>query len=583
MNEEQLTQRARINPNMKEKDQQVVQQILDELDLYNEQSQTVRNVWADCYEAYRQITDNDNNPYLSNLAIPKAHEATELLTSYLVGAGQMVRAKPANKETSTAKADFVQKLLQYQWEEDLNAKEKVETWAKETILFGTGVMKVGWLNKKEEELDEPFIECVEMPHFYADYYTKEIQEQHSVIHEIIKDEEKIKGDAAYKDSENIDFVSAREDNITEVSFAGEDESMSGEHNVIKKVRLLEHWTREKITTIAESNEGWVLLRQEDNQYEFIPFAVMRYKTSPLPNRFYGIGAIEPALNIFKAINKTINQMFDNITLINQKGWIIRRGANISPSDLVAKPGWIIECSNPGQDIIPIEVSDIKNSIEMLYQKLDAECQQATGAIDLLKGMPDANTATEAAIGQRNVATLLDRVVDHYRSALSELGWMLAEVNIKNITTNKTIKLMETRDKDLWLEVSPEELENGEYKIDFVVDRTTNNDKIIMSKQLIDFLTLVANDPNVKVDRVKLYKKWLELMGFYDVDFFFEQDEMAGQMAGMAGQISLDPSIQGANMPMPGQSPEGGGLPGQEMAAQVAEGMAPATQPPQPMV
>ena len=560
-------QQARINPNMKEKDQDVVKQILAEYDLYEEQSQEVRNTWVDCYDAYKTMTASNDNPYLSNLAIPKAHEATEMLTAFLVGSGQIVRAKPGNRETTSAQADFIQKLIQEQWDEELNAKEKVETWAKEGILLGTAVMKVGWLDDKDKELDVPFLECVEMPNFYADYFTKEMQEQHSVIHEIIKTEEKVKNDATYKNSENIEFVQAKDENVTELEFAGNEQTVD-EKNVIKKVKLLEHWTVDNITTIAEAKEGWVLLRKDKNPYGFIPFVVFRYKTSPLPNRFYGIGAIEPALNILKAINMTINQMFDNITLINQKGWIIRRGASISPSDLTAKPGWVITCSDPRNDIIPIEVSDIKQSIELLYDKLDNEFQQATGAIDLLKGIPGSDTATEAAIGQKNATTLIDRVVDHYRDGLKELGSMLAKVNIENLTTNQTVKMMETQDKDLWLEVSPEELQNGDYRIEFVVDRTTNNDKVIMAKQLIDFLTLVANDPNVRVNRPKLYKKWLELQGFNDVDFFFEQENMANQMADMTGQVSL-----GGGNEMPNQ-----GLPGNQMAGQTAEAMSPVMQP-----
>jgi hypothetical protein len=151
--------------------------------------------------------------------------------------------------------------------------------------------------------------------------------------------------------------------------------------------------------------------------------------------------------------------------------------------------------------------------------------------------------------------------------LKELGRMLAKVNLKNITTNKTIKVMETNDQDLWLEVLPEELD-GDFKVEFTVDRTTNNDKIIMSKQLIDFLTLIANDPNVQVDRKKLYKKWLELQGFYDVDFFFEEQNKATQMAGLGGQIDLGASAM----------PSAQSLPGNQAAGQTAEAMAPVMTP-----
>jgi len=516
-----MSKKTTIHPALNLDEQSIVEKVLADLELYKEQSQQQRQMWADCYTAYVSSLDNRNNPYLANLFVPKTHEAVEILTAFLVGSNQTIRAKPA-KVGSTYKAEPIQKLLQFQWQKVLRAREKIEIWAKEAVLFGTGIMKVGWLDDPDKKLDDPFMEVVELPHFYCDFYTYDIQEQPSVIHEIFTTEDKVK--KMYPESKNIELVEAPDTEPTSLSFKSVDSSVANE---VKKIKLLEYWTLDKLITLVETKEGWVVLRNEENPYKtkkkrgFIPFVVCRYKLSPLPNRFYGIGAIEPTLKVQKAINNVINEMFDNITLINQKMWIKRRGASINPQDLVARPGGIIEATDINQDLKAVEVSDIKGSIQMLYNLLDAEFQQASGAVNLLKGMPGAEYATEAALQQRNVMSLLNRVVDHFRLALSELGQMLVEVNIRNITTNRVIKILEGEKEDQWMEIKPNEID-GEFDIEIQVDRVMETDRIVMSKQLVDFLAVAGRDPNVlsQIDTTKLYKRWLELQGFADVDEFF---------------------------------------------------------------
>lgn len=527
----------KIHSELNKKDHDIVETIIEEFELYKEQSSSNRITWGECYDAYCSIAEQSKNPYMANVYLPKAHEATELLTSFLIGSSQIVRAKPADKDDSK-KADPIQKLLQYQWQKVLRANEKTETWVKQGILFGTGVMKVGWIDEEDKQLDDPFIETVELPRFYADYFTKDLQDQHSVIQEIISTEDKVKNNVAYKDSKNLKFIEAPEiTNITERTFAGADSiSEIKSKNVVKKVRLLERWTYKEVITLAETQNGWVVLRREDNPYNFLPFVIFRYKNSPLANRFYGIGAIEPTLIIGKAMNSAMNQMFDNITLINQKMFLKRRGASINPNDLVARPGGIIEVTDINQDIKALEVSDIKASISMLLNVLDSEFQQASGAVNLLKGFPGAEFATEVAIQQKNVTTLLDRVTNHFHIALSELGQMLVDVNLENITTNKTIKLMETDNEDIWLEVSPDEI-NGKFDIDVQVDRTAQTDRIIMAKQFIDFLSVAAKNPDVsqQIDWMPIMRKWLEFQGFADTDMFFKKSQMPqGNMAELRG-------------------------------------------------
>ena len=180
------------------------------------------------------------------------------------------------------------------------------------------------------------------------------------------------------------------------------------------------------------------------------------------------------------------------------------------SEDVANPDKLaVEVTDVDKDLKSLETSDIKNSIQMLMQLLNGEFQEASGAINLLKGLSSADTATEAALQQRNVTNTLDRVITHFHTSLSELGQMLVQVNLINATSNFTIKIMEDDESETWMEVSPDEID-GKFDIDVQVDRTAQTDRIIMAKQLIDFLSVISKNEQMmqQVDIVPFFKKLL---------------------------------------------------------------------------
>jgi len=192
-------------------------------------------------------------------------------------------------------------------------------------------------------------------------------------------------------------------------------------------------------------------------------------------------------------------------------------------DLVARPGGIIKATNILNDIRVLETSDVKNSIEYLYKKIDDEFQTGSLMTNLMRGLPGAEFATEIAIQQKNVMVLLSLIRENLNASFRELGQKLLRINQENITTNKIIKYKETEKEIQWLEVSPEELK-GEFEVEIISDQTASQDKALLQKQLLDFLSIISKDPQAvqKVDLMKIYKKWLELTGFSDVDYFFKE-------------------------------------------------------------
>ena len=520
------------------------QQIADLKELYAQASAHRRTKWLECWKMYISHLDTSQNPFLANLFIPKSHEAVELLAAFLSGHNQTISAEPEGKE-DTLKAGIIEKLLDFQWRKVLRARSKLLTWIKQTLLFGNGIMKVGW----DADKDEPFMNAVSISDVYFNPFISELQDS-IVIHRIIRPLSEIKKDEKYNENRK-EVISVGDDKEDEdrSKFKSYDLTGMAVFGKEEKGELLECWTQEELFTIATTSKGLQFLRKIENPYGFIPFVKMRCKNNPLPNRAYDFGIIEPSIKLQKAFNDAVNEFFDNVSLINNKMWIKRRGAAINPMDLVRRPGGTITVSDIQKDIRADEVSDIKPSLLELIRFLDAEFQQSSLVSNLLKGIYGAEFATEAALGQQNIQTMLDMLDQNIKDAFSELGNMLVEINLKNLKGVKSIKVLDNEKEMAWLEVNMKEIQ-GKYDIRIEADRSASFSRVVRQKQLLDLLAIISKDPEFMQrypkTKEKIYKKWLSEAGFANVDYFFEEEAMpTGET-----EVNLTPSAARVDVEIP---------------------------------
>ncbi len=510
-------------------DTQLINQILNEREYFLNASAGKRTVWNECWKMYVSWIDTTINPFLANLFIPKTHEAVEMLSAFLMGSNQTIKAEAEGKE-DTNKALVVSKYLDFVWRKTLKIKSKLATWIKQAILFGNGVMKVGWADGK------PWVEVIPLSDVYFDYYLQNIQDS-TVIHRVFKKVEDVKSDENYNEErKNVISSSEYDRDETHTKFATYDDTVLTQASD-DTVEIFERWTLKEVITIAPTASGYKIIKREDNTYKdadgnpFIPFVKVRLKNNPLPNRGYDYGAIEPTIKIQKAFNDLMNEFFDNVSLINHKMWIKRQGANINPMDLVRRPGGVITVSDINNDLKTEEVSDVKPSILQALTMLDNEFQQASMVINLLKGIPGSETATEASIGQQNVQTMLDMIDQNIKEALSELGQMILDITLQHIDEKITIKIFDNEKSVSFMEFDPSEIE-GKYDISIFADRASATSRVVRQKQLLDFLNIISRDQMTmqKYPELskKIYSKWLEEAGIQDADFFFEERQQSPQ-------------------------------------------------------
>lgn len=566
-----------------EKDQ--IDDILEARQTYSHSRLAKEREWTDSYRMYMSYIDTARNSFLSNLFIPKTHEAVETLAAFLIGTNQSIDTAAENNGDSY-KAQVAGKWLDFLWRKVVKARIKILTWIKQGIVFGNGILKVGW----DDENKKPFMVNTAIEDVYFDYFQPDLQESEYIIHEVRRMKEDVKTDDKYdaKDGEGNfirnDVVEGGESPYTasaSYKFSSYDKSLVGEVNQ-DKVVLVEAWCKKgnKMFTLGPTSIGWRVLRSIDNPYfyqdgdkhtPFRPFSKLRFKSSPLANRAYDMGGVYPTVKIQRAFNDLINQYFDNVVIINNAMWIKRRGARINPSELVRKAGGVITVGDINADLKTEVTPDIKQSIVEMLNRLDGEFQQASMVMNLLKGIDSgtAKTASEVQLGQQNSQTLLDMIDENIAESLSEVGDMLLNISLQNTEGKQQITMFETDTHTGVMEFDPKDI-ISRYNTKISADRSAGTSKVVRQKQLLDFINIISPNQTIQAKFPmliqKTLEKWLEEAGFHDTKFFFD---------------AVPPATPAPALPAPGQG-SGGGMPMPGMDKLLTEAAAMrSAQPPTP--
>lgn len=523
-----------------QKEKEKIAHYIERKTYYAQSRQSKEKEWTESFKMYNSWIDTTRNPFLSNLFIPKVHEATELLSAWLIGSNQSIKTSPENNG-DTYKAQASGKWLDFLWRKVLKARVKILTWIKQGVVFGNGILKVGW----DYEKNQPFMVNTAIEDVFFDYYQPDIQDSELVIHEVRRSQDSVKEDESFIKEVREDCIVGSDNSpySDDVSYKFSNYDGSLTHSAANgKVPILEvHDTvHDTICSIIPTSNGWRIAKEvskkenihfyndgKDKKVYFAPFIKLRFKTSPLSNRAYDVGAIFPTVKIQKSFNELFNQYFDNVVMINNPMWIKRRGARINPMELVRRAGGVITVKDIDKDLKPETVSDVKQSIIEMLGRLDSEFQQASMVVNLLKGIESGsgNTATEIQLGQQNVQTLLDMIDENINDALSEAGNMVLALSLQNYEGNHTLKMFENDSAIGVLDFKPGDL-IGMYDVKVSADRSAGTSKVVRQKQLLDFVSILLKNPEILGRYPNLMRKslerWLEDAGFQDTQFFFDE-------------------------------------------------------------
>ena len=566
-----------------QKETDIVEGLFKELKSYQQTNQTQRDDILDIYNAYIGNMDIVKKvPYFEPITIPKLRTEVSYIVPYIFSGQPEIEVEGIGMEDEQI-SSLLQRIVNFRLETIPQAYEKIEAWAKQSVAFGTSLIKINWSFKTEEteegvetptydgpELDVPnILDCYYNP-ILPDVYC-----QNSLIFRSVLPIEEVKNNPAYnykgEKGLNREFVKSKNNrNERENSSRmGDSEGLDAKTISEGTIEIYERLTPTGITTIANGEEQ-LLLRDVKTNKKRIDAVKLIHEPNCIPNRFDGFGVGQNTLGLSKGYHSIVNQTKQNVTLANNPMFYGRKGANIRKQDLVAKPGGFIEVDGEGplsNDFAQVDFQDIKQGALEFISLLDDEHKRASGANDIIQGGSSNKTLGQDELSTTNSANRFELIQRRFKQSLAEVAEILIKLELENLQspdadilrifpdempqvdpmTGQEIMVPGLRQQIYQILIS--EAKNTRFNIKVKGETTIAKNKDVQIKQLIDWYEMFADTLPPK-NKMEVSRKILELRGIDDIDSIVPSaEEMEQQQMMQMGQPTSptgEPTQRGIN-------------------------------------
>jgi hypothetical protein len=438
-------------------------------------------------------------------------------------------------------------LFEYWWDKD-QAFEKVVSWIKNALIYGTGVVKLYWKTttkdvtsyeydetgkplidengeffvKKEQitDFDDPCLEVVNVYDFFVDPEATDIQTANWVIHRYYKTLDELESAGYYKNLKKLRrFISKIEKSPEEIERHELAFGHRGEQDdTVDKIEIWEMWDHDGLTVLAA---GEVLIREQANPFWHGQKPFISLKDSVVPHEFYGKGEIEPVIKLQHALNTIQNQIVDNRTQVLMNMWKIT-GENVDETELIYRPNGVIHLSSEYEKVEPIVPPDLTGNAQKDLSLIKSDIQQALGIYDYTKGSESGTNKTATGIGliQEAANARFNHKIQLLEEALKSLGEMVLALYQQFITDEKVIRVTGKKGED-FVRVIPREIA-GQYDCVPEAGSTLLIDKQKEREDVMNLYAIFSPEPfeNLKME---LKRKILQKFGFESLEDALDQD------------------------------------------------------------
>ena len=415
------------------------------------------------YQLYRSYLDSGRLPWRSNLFIPKTFEIIETVAPRIAQAQRTFKTLPV-EGMDVLNAEAYTDLLKFQFAKT-NMEDVIEEWVKETLIYGTGIVKVSW-----GQNDMPNPEVVDIYDFFPDPKARYMEEAKYVIHRVERDISDLEANPNYDKvalkrlKEGTGKSESNPDRQQREGLMGTTSS----DTTRKRFEVLEYWGdfegKPYIIVVADGE----LLRCDPNPLATgIPF--VSAVDHNVPHEFYGIGEIEPIESLQNELNDVRNQRMDNVKLNLNVMWQVLAGGVQFEDELVSRPGGIVHMTRP-DGVQPLKRSPIDQSAFTEESIIKSDAERATGANSPMSGalvspmggtsggvMNRTATAYQGAINQADKR--FNTKVNHIKMGLIKVGRKFLELDQQFMTKPQVIRVIGKKGESLQ-QVLPEDIKSG---------------------------------------------------------------------------------------------------------------------------
>lgn len=544
-------------PTVTETPKQIIDRIMAEKKRYEDATKTLRGQWDTIFDAYNGKMTDKAYPWKSNKFIPKMRTAINSAFPFVFSGEPKFECEGIGMEDQFM-AQILEKMANFRIETSIeDAYEKIGAWVLQAMTFGTSVAQVCWKTEVADGAlikDEPSLVTPNIKDVFVNPLIPSIQGQISVIVRSVISVEEAKNNPAYKIPEGMEIQAkgvvvdgTTDSESMNRSYLDNTDQLRGKDFV----EIIERWTKEKVQTVINGSTQ-ILARDAEHGYGFIPFIELVYQPDTVPNMFYGKGIGTDTVDLQAFHFDLTNQEVDNIKLVNNQMFEVRRGANVNKKQLVSRPGGFIEVDEIGKDINALPIPDIKQSIDNMISRVDDEINRASASTDLVQGAASNDTLGQDQLAQSNTSQRFDLARKRLKKALGKVGRMIVQLDINNLQdmNAEILRIFPEETREQIFLLIKQEGPSVKYDIRVKGETVLAQNKDIVAKQLVDLLE--AMRPVLTPAEIrKLGRKIAQLRGIQEVDELIPEmgDEMMTNqlMPPQMPQVSQEePTAQGIN-------------------------------------
>lgn len=371
-------------------------------------------------------------------------------------------------------ADTVKAVVDYQLQrDDYPMKRLMATMY--AVVYGGAPLKVHWdyrestykerqhdgsyVDRVQVVRDQPTITLIDPRDFMWDMRARSMEEARYAFHRTrqtldeLKSYRRADGSPLYKNLEQLEPQAGEVGDETVRAFDN-DKSAEREKAHRQGHEIVEMWTRDRLITVANEN---IVIRDDPNPYRHgrLPFAVAR--VLPTLNDVWGQSLMwavrDPQELLWTLDNANIDALklqLDPPMAVNSndpdaKQFVFEPGARL-PSPDAANAFKLMETAGVDRYTSEQAIREVRERLKFI-----------SGVTDEISGASTADTATQAALNQRQskgrIGIML-RVIDR---AFAECAEMIVQLNQQYLDLSVPVRIMGPMGDPVWKPVRPSEI------------------------------------------------------------------------------------------------------------------------------
>lgn len=414
-------------------DSRIVSAVLDDFREAYTQKVAKERLFREIYQRYRSYLDVYNETTRSTIFIPESFKVIETVSPRMTADPPGWNVLPRDSD-QISNADHAGALLAYRYDQG-NIHRRVKTVVKQGLIYGTSFAKVGWDNDKKA----PTMFPIDIADIYGDPKTFD-WETGFIIHRFYKTLFELKDSGIkYENLDQVEYLEQHWDkaSVEEFETTTRDDLMRQSRFSVQGLpydpkrdghEIMEWWNfvegKMTVRTLADRK---VLIRNEGSPLPLNEHCVLSFIDQEVPFEKWGIGEIEPILDLQDELNTTRNQRIDEKNLSIHNMWIIDKNAGINYKNLTSRPGGMILAD----DINGIKALDKQNITADSINEINLiqeDIKETTGVTNAILGMQGnaRQAASTTAIVMQQATERFKEKMNNRDFFLKNLGrWFLA--------------------------------------------------------------------------------------------------------------------------------------------------------------